>query len=101
MFDLEDPECRPALVLRKLWANLDAAIAAGDVRGEYFKKSLRVLAAGGDGTVAWVLGTIIQVTAPAMLAPLVASLGPAYQASCIAPQGGVLPLLSRYSLTIG
>lgn len=62
VFDLEEPECRPAVVLRKLWANLDAAIAGGDMRGDYFKRSLRVLAAGGDGTVAWVLGTIIQVT---------------------------------------
>ena len=61
MFDLDEPECRPAVVLRQLWANLDAASARGDVRGAYFKKALRVLAAGGDGPVAWVLGTIQQV----------------------------------------
>lgn len=61
VFDLEEPECRPATVLRKLWANMDAAIAAGDMRGAYFKRSLRVLAAGGDGTVAWILSTIRQV----------------------------------------
>ena len=60
MFDLQDEECRPAKVLRKLWDNLDAAIAAGDGKSAYFKQNLRVIAAGGDGTVAWILGTIRQ-----------------------------------------
>ena len=61
MFDLQDEECRPAKVLRKLWGNLDAATAAGDRKAAYFKQNLRVIAAGGDGTVAWILGTIRQV----------------------------------------
>jgi hypothetical protein len=60
VFDLQDEECRPAKVLRKLWDNLDAAIAAGDRKSAYFKQNLRVVAAGGDGTVAWILGTIRQ-----------------------------------------
>ena len=60
VFDLQDEECRPAKVLRKLWDNLDAAIAAGDGKSAYFKQNLRVIAAGGDGTVAWILGTIRQ-----------------------------------------
>ena len=58
---MQDEECRPAKVLRKLWDNLDAAVAAGDAKSAYFKQNLRVVAAGGDGTVAWILGTIRQV----------------------------------------
>ena len=61
MFDLQDEECRPARVLRRVWDNLEAAEGAGDRKAAYFKRNLRVIAAGGDGTVAWILGTIRQV----------------------------------------
>ncbi len=64
MFDLQDEECRPARVLRRVWDNLGAAEAAGDRKSAYFKRNLRVIAAGGDGTVAWILGTIRQVHNP-------------------------------------
>ena len=58
---MQEADCRPAIVLRKLWDNFDKAIAAGDTRAAHYKSALRVLAAGGDGTVAWILGTIRQV----------------------------------------
>ncbi len=63
MFDLQDEECRPARVLRRFWDNLEAAEGAGDRKAAYFKRNLRVIAAGGDGTVAWILGTIRQARA--------------------------------------
>ena len=54
-------------MLRKLWDNLKAAEAAGDRKAAYFKQNLRVIAAGGDGTVAWILGTIRQVHSESIL----------------------------------
>ncbi len=59
VYDLQDH--RPGPVLQRIWANLDAATAAGDPRADYYRRNLRILAAGGDGTVAWILGTIAEL----------------------------------------
>jgi len=52
---------KPGPVMRKLWANFDEAAAAGDEDADATRAKLRVLVAGGDGTIAWVLGTIKQL----------------------------------------
>ncbi len=46
---------RPADVLAALAANLKAAVAAGDAEAAHAARGLRLVAAGGDGTVVWVL----------------------------------------------
>lgn len=70
VYDLHD--CRPADVLRCIWENLADAEESGDSRAAYFRSSLRILAAGGDGTVAWLLGTIadLGLTPPPRVAVL-------------------------------
>lgn len=59
VYDLQDH--RPGKVLRRIFDNLAQAEAAGDARASYFRRHLRILAAGGDGTVAWLLGTIADL----------------------------------------
>eukprot|EP00955_Chlamydomonas_euryale_P015812 169318-Chlamydomonas_euryale.AAC.6 len=44
---------KPGPVMRKLWANFDEAAAAGDEDADATRAKLRVLVAGGDGTIAW------------------------------------------------
>lgn len=59
VYDLHD--CRPADVLRCIWDNLRVTEESGDPRSAHFRASLRILAAGGDGTVAWLLGTVADL----------------------------------------
>eukprot|EP00887_Chlorella_sp_A99_P001396 scaffold8.g1396.t1 len=57
VFDVS--ESRPGPVLERLWANLREREAAGDAAAAHVRARLRVLVAGGDGTITWVLGTIL------------------------------------------
>lgn len=50
VFDLE--KHRPDKVLKQLWANFEEL---GSTDAEHLRSNLRILTAGGDGTVAWVL----------------------------------------------
>ena len=51
MFDLS--KHKPRKVLSGMWANFDAAEAAGDLAARIYQSRLRILVAGGDGTIAW------------------------------------------------
>ena len=50
VFELE--KHRPDKVLKQLWANFDEL---GSTDAQHLRSNLRILTAGGDGTVAWVL----------------------------------------------
>ena len=56
VFELADH--RPYHVLRAVWQNLQSRVARGDGAAIALRDRLVVLAAGGDGTVAWVLKTL-------------------------------------------
>jgi len=53
----------PGPVLATVLRNLDAAAASGDAAAAHLRARLAVLVAGGDGTVAWVLGTLADLAA--------------------------------------
>lgn len=59
VFDLS--QVQPGPVLTSLWTNLEAGESAGDKRAAQVKSTLRVLVAGGDGTVTWVLKAILDL----------------------------------------
>ena len=52
------PKQKPDEVLKKLWGNLHAAVKEGDHQAEQALQSLRVIAAGGDGTISWILQAV-------------------------------------------
>jgi len=56
VFELADH--RPDRVLRAVWQNLQQRVARGDGAAIALRDRLVILAAGGDGTVAWVLKTL-------------------------------------------
>ena len=56
VFDLSKD--KPDKVLRKLYDNLEDGVRKGDKHAQHVKDNLRVLACGGDGTVAWVVTSI-------------------------------------------
>ncbi|EFN52167.1 hypothetical protein CHLNCDRAFT_139349 [Chlorella variabilis] len=59
VFDLA--ESRPGPVLRAIWDNLLAREDQGDVLAGHIRRNLRILAAGGDGTVTWILKTVREL----------------------------------------
>ena len=52
------PKQKPDEVLKKLWGNLHAAMKEGDHQAEQALQSLRIIAAGGDGTISWILQAV-------------------------------------------
>lgn len=59
VFDLSSHT--PSAVLSGLWAALDARERCGDAEAAHIRRTLRIVAAGGDGTIAWVLNSISQL----------------------------------------
>ena len=54
-------EHHPRAVLSALFKNLTEAEAKGDTEATHIRQTLRIIVAGGDGTVTWVLGTILEL----------------------------------------
>lgn len=72
VFDLSTN--RPGQVLARMWENLRVMEAGGDARARVLRSKLRILVAGGDGTIAWVLKTIkdldLKPAPPVAIMPL-------------------------------
>ncbi len=71
---------QPGAVLKQLWSTLERH--SGDENAAYIKSHLRIIVAGGDGTITWVLGCIADL-----------GLSPA-------PPVGILPLGTGNDLSI-
>lgn len=54
-------EQRPDRTLRKFWEILSASIENCDEEAKFIRDNLRIVVAGGDGTVTWILGTIADL----------------------------------------
>lgn len=75
MTQFDVAEDRPNVVLSKLWSNLTAAEKSGDAHASFVRQNLRILVAGGDGTVTWVLGSIMDLALDPMPPVAVMPLG--------------------------
>ena len=53
-------EYRPDVVLKQFWSILES-YEGQDADAGYIKSNVRIIVAGGDGTVTWVLGTIASL----------------------------------------
>ena len=62
MFDLSKD--RPDKVLKTLYENLERGRQDGDKWAGHVKNNLRILACGGDGTVAWIVTAVKCVSVP-------------------------------------
>ena len=51
-------DCQPEKVLNRIWGNFDEAIKGGDSQAEKIRASIRLIACGGDGTIAWLLSSV-------------------------------------------
>ena len=56
VFDLSKD--KPDKVLKRLYENLDKGVQAGEKWAGHVKNNLRILACGGDGTVAWIVTAV-------------------------------------------
>lgn len=72
VFDLSKD--KPDKVLTRLWSNFDKAHRSGDNSARLYQQRLRILVAGGDGTIAWVLGVLktldLQPMPPVAMIPM-------------------------------
>lgn len=51
-------ECKPQDVIQRIWENFEKAKKQGDAEAEKTQASIRLIACGGDGTIAWVLNSV-------------------------------------------
>lgn len=109
VFDLA--QHRPDKVLAQIWENLKGHEEAGNAKAATVRRKLRLLVAGGDGTIAWVMKVVKQLNLdpqpPIAIMPLgtgndlsrTFSWGDAFHWSWIRGHTGVYHTLKRVSCT--